>query len=100
MHYLLIYEVSDDYLEKRALYRNEHLKLAWEAHENGELILGGALSEPVDKAILFFKGESPEVAQKFVDKDPYIKNGLVKCWSIRPWNTVVGKDSTSPVMPD
>ncbi len=100
MHYLLIYEVSDDYLEKRGLYRNEHLKLAWEAHEKGELILGGALSEPVDKAILLFKADTAEVVQKFVDKDPYVKNGLVKTWSIRPWNTVVGKDSTAPVIPD
>lgn len=100
MHYLLIYEVSDDYLEKRGLYRNEHLKLAWEAHEKGELILGGALSEPADKAILMFKADTAEVVQKFVDKDPYVKNGLVKTWSIRPWNTVVGKDSTAPVIPD
>ena len=56
MHYLLIYDVSDDYLERRAAFRAEHLALAWAAHERGELLLGGALADPVDGAVLLFTG--------------------------------------------
>ena len=78
MHYLLFYEVSPDYLERRGDFRGAHLKLAWEAHERGELILGGALGAPVDTSLLLFQGESAAVAERFAEADPYVKNGLVK----------------------
>jgi hypothetical protein len=39
MHDLLIYEVGEDYVSKRAQFRELHLKKAWEASERGELIL-------------------------------------------------------------
>lgn len=99
MHYLLFYDVSDDYLARRAEFRGEHLKLAWDAHERGELVLGGALADPVDGAILLFKGDSAEVAERFVAADPYVKNGLVKSWRVRPWTTVVGAEASVPVRP-
>jgi uncharacterized protein len=99
MHYLLIYEVSSDYLERRAEFRNEHLALAWQAVERGELILGGALADPVDTSVLLFEGQSPEVAERFVAVDPYVKNGLVTRWRVRPWTTVVGKTATTPIRP-
>ena len=44
MHYLLFYEVIEDYAERRGEFREEHLTLAWQAHARGELILGGALA--------------------------------------------------------
>ncbi len=100
MHYLLFYNVSSDYLERRAEFRKEHLQLAWQAHDRGELILGGALADPVDCAILLFQADSAEVVEKFVTADPYVKNGLVTSWRVRPWSTAVGKEATSPVRPD
>lgn len=100
MHYLLIYDAADDYLERRGQFRGAHLKLAWEAVERGELLLGGALSNPVDGAVLLFKGESAEVAEKFVRADPYVANGLVKSWRVREWTTVVGEGATTVVRPD
>ncbi len=100
MHYLLFYEVSDDYVERRAQYRSEHLTLAWQAHDRGELILGGALGEPTDTAVLLFQGDSPEVAERFVKLDPYVRNGLVKSWRVRPWATVVGESAANPIRPD
>ncbi len=100
MHYLLFYDVSSDYLERRAEFRKEHLKLAWQSHDRGELILGGALADPVDCAILLFQTDSAKVVEQFVASDPYVKNGLVTGWRIRPWSTAVGKDATTPVRPD
>ncbi len=100
MHYLLIYDLSPDYLEKRSQFRGVHLQLAWEAHERGELVLGGALTDPVDNAVLLFKGDSPAAAERFAAADPYVKNGLVKSWRVRPWTTVVGKDASTPVRPE
>jgi uncharacterized protein YciI len=99
MHYLLFYEVGSEYAERRELFRSEHLKLAWQADADGELILGGALARPIDTAILLFKGDSPAVAEKFVRADPYVRNGLVKKWYVREWTTVVGKESATPIRP-
>jgi uncharacterized protein YciI len=99
MHYLLFYEVAPDYLGRRAEFRTEHLARAWEAHARGELILGGALAEPVDGAVLLFEGDSAEVAERFAAADPYVRNGLVASWRVRPWSTVVGEGAASPVRP-
>lgn len=95
-HYLLFYDYVHDYLERRAAFRSEHLSLAWQAHERGELMLGGILGDPVDGAVLWFQGTSAAVAEDFVGKDPYVKHGLVSRWSIRPWLTAVGSDAVTP----
>src|SRR5262245_38294647 len=90
MHYLLIYDLAPDYLEKRPQFRGAHLQLAWEASERGELVLGGALADPADGAVLLFKGDSPAAAEAFAADDPYVRNGLVTRWRVRKWATVVG----------
>ena len=100
MHYLLIYDVVDDYVERRAPLRDEHLKLARAAHARGELVLGGALADPVDGAVLLFRGDSPAVAESFAAADPYVRNGLVTRWRVRPWNTVIGETAATPVRPE
>src|SRR5580700_1815674 len=97
MHYLLFYEVAEDYVSRRAEFRDAHLEKAWQASECGELVLGGALSNPVDGAVLLFKGDSPEVAEKFARADPYVTSGAVKRWHVREWNTVAGEDSATPI---
>src|SRR5689334_11038229 len=99
MHFLLFYEVAPDYLERRELFRSEHLALAWEAHARGELLLGGALTDPVDGAVLLFRGDSAAMAEAFARADPYVRNGLVTGWRVRPWRTVVGEGAASPVHP-
>jgi len=97
MHYLLIYDVVPDYVERRAAFRNEHLSRAWEAHGRGELVLGGAFDDPVDGAVLLFRGDSPAAAEAFAERDPYVKNGLVTRWRVRAWKTVIGTDAATPV---
>ena len=99
MHYLLFYEFAPDYLERRAAFRDEHLKLAWQAHVQGDVVLGGAVGDPQDGGVLVFKADSPAVAERFVASDPYVKNGLVKSWKVRKWTTVVGTDAATPVRP-
>lgn len=99
MHYLLFYELASDYLERRAALRDEHLALAWQAYERGELLLGGALADPLDGAILLFQGQSPAVAEQFATADPYVRHGLVTAWRVRAWTTVVGEAAATPVRP-
>jgi uncharacterized protein YciI len=87
MHHILFYDVVPDYVEKRAAYRAEHLDLARQAHQRGDLVMAGALSDPADGAVLVFR--SPEAAKAFAEADPYVRNGLIKSWRVRAWNTVI-----------
>jgi uncharacterized protein YciI len=95
VHWLLLYDLVDDYLERRAPLRDEHLALARAAHERGEIALAGALTDPADMAVLVFRGEDGGAAERFAHADPYVANGLVKQWRVRPWNVVIG-GGTSP----
>jgi uncharacterized protein YciI len=99
MHYLLFYEVGEHYITRRGEFRSAHLELAWAASERGELLLGGALAEPVDTSLLLFKADSPAVAENFARVDPYVISGLVKSWRVRPWNTVAGEGCANPIRP-
>ena len=98
-HFLLMYDTVPEYLERRGEFRNAHLTLARAAQARGELVLGGALADPVDGAILLFRSETADVAKNFAEADPYVKNGLVKSWRVREWTTVVGEGAASPVLP-
>jgi uncharacterized protein YciI len=88
-HYLLFYEVIDDYAQRREAFRDEHLAHARRAYERGELLLAGALAAPVDGAVLLFRTALREAVEAFAEADPYVTNGLVRSWRIREWMTVV-----------
>jgi uncharacterized protein len=86
----LIYDLADDYLERRGALREGHLALAREAHERGELALAGAFSEPFDRSLFVWATEDEAIVNRFVESDPYVANGLVTGWQIRKWNVAVG----------
>jgi uncharacterized protein YciI len=93
VYYLLLYDVVDQFTDRRVPYRDAHLALARAANERGELLLAGAFAEPVDGAALLFKADDPSVAERFAAADPYVREGLVKHWTVRQWAVVVGADS-------
>ena len=95
MHYILFYDVVPDYVERRGQFRELHLKHAHAAYDRGELVLGGALADPVDGAVLIFRGPSSDAVETFAKSDPYVTNGLVKQWRIRKWNTVIGDGASA-----
>jgi uncharacterized protein YciI len=96
MHFLLFYEAVDDYVERRGPFRAEHLSLIQKAHGRGELVMAGALADPPDGAVLVFR--DAQSAESFAKSDPYVRNGLVKKWRVRAWNTVVGDGAQMPVL--
>lgn len=89
-YFALFYEVVDDYVERRAPLRQDHLKLAADAHARGELLMGGAFAEPADRVLIVFRSEDRGVAESFARSDPYVTKGLVKRWEVRPWTVVIG----------
>ncbi len=90
MYYLLFYKTVDNYEERRAPYREQHLAHAKAAYERGEIVMAGPLTDPVDGAVLICKGDSPAVAEEFARQDPYVKAGLITEWRVRSWKVVFG----------
>ena len=97
-HWLLTYELAPDYLARRGEFREAHLGLAWQAAEAGTLLLGGAVGDPVESALLLFT--DPQAARAFAEADPYVASGIVRRWRILPWTTVVGEHAATPVRPN
>ena len=89
-YFALIYEAVPDYVERRAAFRAQHLRVAAAATERGELLLGGAFADPVDRALLIFRAPDRAVVEDFARNDPYVVNGLVASWEVREWSVVVG----------
>jgi len=99
MHFLLEYDLAPDYLARRPAFRQANLALAWAAAERGELLTGGAVGDPVERSLLLFQGDAPAAAERFAAADPYVLNGLVTRWQVRPWATVVGPLAATPIRP-
>ncbi len=90
MYFLLLYDYVANVVERRAPFREAHLKLAREASARGELVLAGAFAEPVDGAAFVFRVEDRSLVESFVAADPYVKGGIVSGWRIRPWTVLIG----------
>jgi uncharacterized protein YciI len=91
-YYALFYDMADDFMARRAAFRDEHLRLARESHARGELVLGGALVDLPAAALLVFNSADATAAEDFARQDPYVKNGVAKNWKVRPWTVVVGNE--------
>jgi hypothetical protein len=100
MHFVLLYEIVDNFAEKRTPFRIEHLAKVQASHAEGKLVLAGALADPVDGAMLVFRGPTAEAAEVFARADPYVTSGLVTNWRVRKWMTVIGDGATMPSVPD
>jgi len=96
-HFLLFYDAGPDYAEKRAPHRALHLAHARAAVERGELVLGGALADPVDASVLLFRTAGAETVAAFAQADPYVTQGVVSGWRVREWTTVVGEGALTPL---
>jgi hypothetical protein len=85
-HYILFYELVEDYINRRGPLREQHLTLLRAAQQRGEVVLAGALANPPDRAVLVFR--SQEAAEAFAQADPYVQNGLVTSWRVRELTAV------------
>jgi hypothetical protein len=95
-YFALFYDAVDDFIARRGAFRDEHLRIARESHDRGELVLAGALADPANGALLIFQGETPAAAEAFARQDPYVNNGLITQWKVRPWTVVVGNEPRAP----
>ena len=86
----MFYDVVDNFAEKRMPIREPHLKLVKEAHERGEIVMAGPLGDPLEQAMMLFRVADASTPENFARTDPYVKQGLVTSWRVKPWNVVIG----------
>jgi hypothetical protein len=101
MHYLLIYDVGDDFIQRREEFRYEHLSLAWRTAGTGDLLLAGALEEPTEQAFLLFTGdvagrrtESSRSPIRMCDTDSSRR------WRVKHGTRWLGNAAASPKKPN
>ena len=76
-------------LERRVPFRPQHLEFAKPYVDSKKLILGGAFDPPAAALLVFDVPDKSEV-EAFAKRDPYVKNGLVPSYNIKPWTVVIG----------
>ena len=89
-HFALIYEMVENFVERRKPYREAHLQHINDAHARGQIVMAGPLGDPPDGGLLIFRADSPAAVEAWVRADPYLINGIVVGWKVRPWNLVIG----------
>ena len=90
MYYVLLYDYVDDVAERRPQFREAHFSLIGAHKDRGEVVMAGAWANPMDGAAIVFRTEDRSLVERFVERDPYVQNGLVPSWSIREWTVVAG----------
>ena len=95
-HFALVYDVVESFVERRAPFRDAHLHLVRDANARGLLVFAGPLGDPPDGALLVFRAESAAAVEDFARADPYVIEGLVTAWRVRPWSIVVGSEPAPP----
>jgi uncharacterized protein len=95
-YFALLYDVVDGFRERRMVFREAHLRLIRDTHDRGLLVMAGALGDPPDGALLVFRAESAAPVEAFARADPYVREGLVTSWRVRPWTVVIGGEAEPP----
>lgn len=68
-----------------------HLARSKELHAQGSLLMAGAfLDQPGEPIATMAVLTSKEAAEAYAKGDPFVVNGMVSEWSIRPWANLLG----------
>jgi uncharacterized protein len=95
-YFALHYDVVEGFKERRMVFREAHLRMIRDVYERGLLLMAGALGDPPDGALLVFRADSAAPVEEFARADPYVREGLVTAWRVRPWTVVMGGDPEPP----
>jgi uncharacterized protein len=87
--YAVRYGYVPDIETRRDPHRADHLGFLRARGEQGDLLLAGALTEPLDAAWIVVRAESEAAAYAMMPEDPYVRAGLVRSITIRPIAVVV-----------
>jgi uncharacterized protein YciI len=84
MKYALLYETAEDGLAKAPSHVGGHSACLVEFRRRGTLLMGGVFSNPQEGALIIFTTRA--AAEEFLQRDPFVSNGVVRAWRIHEWN--------------
>ncbi len=88
MKYVMTYRAVEDFLPLAQQHGPAHVARLHELHDRGVLLMVGVLDEPMNgDAMGVFT--TREAAEEFIAGDPFVVNGVVASWTVRPWNEVL-----------
>ena len=92
MKHVLRYTAVEDFMPLAMANGAAHVARLHEFQGRGVLLMAGTMQEPMNgDALAIFT--TREAAEEFVDGDPFVLNGVVSTWQIRPWDEVLERDA-------
>ena len=88
MKYVMTYRAVEDFMPLAQEHYAGHAARVEEFAGRGELLMVGTFDEPMDGAAMGVF-TTREAAEEFIAGDPFVRNGVVAEWSVRPWNEVL-----------
>lgn len=82
---VVLYHSGDDVLKLAPVHFPAHKARLDEFHASGDLVMVGTFGDPVAQGSMAVF-TSREAAEKFVEGDPFVLNGVVRDAEIRDWN--------------
>ena len=86
--YVLLYESADDVRSKAPLHFPAHVARWKTFQDQGTLLMIGTFGNPLEEGSMAIF-TTREAAEAFARSDPFVLNGVVRCWSIREWNEAI-----------
>jgi uncharacterized protein YciI len=88
MKHVMTYRAVEDFLPLAQTHFPAHVERLREFHGRGVLLMVGTFDEPMNgDAMGIFT--SREAAEEFIAGDPFVLNGVVASWSVRPWDEIL-----------
>jgi len=88
--YVLQYDFVTDSLEKRKIHVEAHLALIDKQIKTGNIVLAGPLGHPPTGGLLIVRDLSPDNIEQLDQQDPFLINGIVEKYTIKPYMAVAG----------
>ena len=88
MKYVMTYRAVEDFLPLAQQHHPAHSERVDEFARRGDLLMVGTFDEPMNgDAMGVFT--TREAAEEFIAGDPFVLNGVVAGWTVRPWHEVL-----------
>ncbi len=81
--FMLTFDYVPEMPERRQPYRADHLARLEKARDSGMLVMAGAVTDPVDGALLLVRADSPGDVLAWAADDPYASAGLIRGVTVR-----------------
>lgn len=88
MKTVMTYRAVEDLLPLAQQHGPAHVARLQEFSARGELLMVDTFDEPMNGDVMGIF-TTREAAEEFIAGDPFVVNGVVASWTLRPWNEIL-----------